>query len=927
MFRKILFILLIFIINALIWAENFVIRFENPSPQVLKKFTQSNYDIASFKPGEYLDIVVNEQIYQTILELGYNVRITQTERQLRANLREPSELDGYQTYAEMLSALQLIEQNNPTIAKLYNIGESRGKQYSDAGIIAYDDYYHDVWALKVSDNVESVEDEPEVYFVAEHHAREPISLEVVMNLIDHILTNYGTDPTITYNVDNTEIWFVPLINPNGHKIVTDETNIWWRKNLCDNNGNGNINATGYYANDGVDLNRNYGFEWGGASNNWTSETYQGTEPFSEPETQAVRNFLAEHHFVAGISYHSYGELILYPYGYAETAVAPDQIALNELAVAMSLVLPGQYGGNYTPQPSWALYPCTGTTDDYVYGMQGVFGFTIELATEFIPPASQVAQICDDNIDAALLLLNRINYSSLRGHITDAVSGEPVQAEIFIEGIDNTGAFRHPYTSNEQFGSYYRILSDGSYQVSFHAFGYEPQTFENISITNDNFTVLDVNMQPSVADITISGIVSDAATGLPVAGAVVCIEGYDIPAATTNTNGEYEIADVYAYSYDFLVYKNNYASHSENIYVDDSNNEIDFSLAVLDDGTFENALLGLCWEFGGNADWYIDNTNANNGSFSIRSGNIGHNQISEIMVSLFVETDSEISFACQVSSEPDYDYLKFFLDDMLVDQWSGITGWQTVSYAVSPGNHSFRWQYYKDQAVSNGSDCTWLDDIVLPISNLIVSPVILEFLTMQSCEDGLEFYILNSGSNDIMIDSITTYGTEIPWFIEDFSMTFPHPLPAGEQLDFLVKIDLTDNLQRDVISEDLLIETNSGVKTITILFDTDLTVDSNDLPNSLETEFYGNYPNPFNPSTTFKFHLAKESLVNLKVYNIRGQLIKRIVSANLPAGLHTVVWNGRDENEKNVSSGIYFSTMEAENDLGDYTSVKKVILLK
>lgn len=917
-----------FLLISALNAETFVIRFDQPNAELLRKFTLAEYDIASFKPGEYLDLVVNRPLYDELLREGYNVRITQTEAQLKANLNEETELDGYQDYAEMLAALQSFESAYPNICKLYNIGDSRGKQYSAAGLSNYDDFVHDIWALKVSDNVEDDEDEPAIYYVATHHAREPISLEVVMTLLDHILSNYGSDPTITDNVNSSEIWFVPLVNPDGHKVVTDETNIWWRKNICDNNGNGIINVTGYYANDGVDPNRNYGYQWGGASNSWTSETFQGTEPFSEPETQAVRDLMAQRHFVAGLSYHSYGELILYPYGYADGILAPDQAALADLAVAMSQVLPGQFGGNYTPQPAWALYPCTGTTDDYAYGTHGIFGFTVELATEFIPPASQVAQICDDNVAAGLLILNRVNYSSLRGHITDADTGDPVVAEIFISGVDDTGEYRNPYLSNEDFGSYYRLLTNGDYDVSFYAYGYDTYLADDVNINSADYTVLDVALQPASADITVSGIVTDAASGLPLADAVVSISGFDIPAVTTNIYGEYEISELYSFPYDFLVYANNYASYSENIYVDETNNEIDFSLALLDDGTFENGLLGMCWQFDGNADWYLDNSTANSGTFSIRSGNIGHNQTTDIMVSLFTETEREISFAYKVSSEATYDFLKFFIDDQLQEQWSGNVGWQTAAFDVPAGNHTFRWQYYKDAAVSNGSDCAWLDDIAFPVSDLIVTPLLLEFMTLEACTEGLEFAVINNGANVISLDNITVFGTEFPWFIDDMSISFPYLLQPAEQLDFLVKIDFpVDNEQREILNDELLIESDDCNKVISILFDSDLWVGSEDVINPNVTEFMGNYPNPFNPSTTFKFSLADESRVKLHIYNIKGQRVAKLLDKKLTTGIHTIQWEGKDDNNKAVSSGIYFSTMEAFNDDGDYTSVKKVIILK
>ena len=189
-----LLILIIIFASALVADGSFVVRFDNPTSQILNTFTEDEYDIAAYKPGEFLDVVVTEVEYQELLANGYNVIITQTEEQMKSNLKGLTELDGYIDYEEMLTELQQIEQDNPDICKLYDIGDSRGKHYSDAGNSNYDDYYHEIWAMKVSDNVETEEDEPSIYYLSEHHAREPISLEVNMTILNHIIDNYGIDP-------------------------------------------------------------------------------------------------------------------------------------------------------------------------------------------------------------------------------------------------------------------------------------------------------------------------------------------------------------------------------------------------------------------------------------------------------------------------------------------------------------------------------------------------------------------------------------------------------------------------------------------------------------------------------------------------------------------------------------------------------------
>ncbi|HHE38846.1 MAG TPA: hypothetical protein ENL20_09780 [Candidatus Cloacimonetes bacterium] len=489
--RLFIFIALLLVSFTLSAEEKVVIRFEYPTAQVLKEFTPEFYDIASFKPGQYLDIVVTRSKYEELLNRGYKIKIVQTEQQLKQNLKDKRELTAYRNYNEVLTELQLIEANNPTICKLYDIGETWGKEYSDNGNSNYDIYHQEVWALKVSDNVLVEEDEPGVYYMGTHHAREPISCEVTMAILNHILDNYGTDPTITDNVNNSQIWFIPLVNPNGHKLVIDEYDVWWRKNIRDNNENGYIDSY-----DGVDPNRNYGWEWGpvGTSDDWSSDVYHGPEAWSEPEIVAMKNLLESHHFVTGITYHSYSELVLFPFGYNDGVIAPDHDALEELAIEMAVTIPSAYGGNYTPQEAWELYPCMGTTDDYSYGQHGIFSFTIELGTEFIPPGNEIQGICDDNIQAAMILLDRVNYQTLTGIITDSETGLPIVAEIYIEGIDNTGVYREPYQSDELFGRYYRLLETGNYDVTFSADGYFSQTFENVSIISGDTTILNVSLE-------------------------------------------------------------------------------------------------------------------------------------------------------------------------------------------------------------------------------------------------------------------------------------------------------------------------------------------------------------------------------------------------------------------------------------------------
>lgn len=292
----------------------------------------------------------------------------------------------YHTYAEIDTELHQLAAAHPQIAQVSSIGKSlEGRE---------------LWAIKISDNVAQSEAESTVVFLGAHHAREWISVDVPFLLVKHLLTQYGADTTVTRLVDHAEIWVVPMVNPDGHQYSVTTARLW-RKNRR-NNGDGTY---------GVDLNRNYGYQWGGpgSSGDTYSEIYRGPSPFSEPETQVVRDFLQQRRPRSLISYHSFSQLILYPWGYTSNP-APDKSLLNGLAVTMADRIRAVHNVVYTPEQSSDLYLASGDVTDWLYGVQGVFNFTIELRPTSISPGfelpeSQIAPTFEENLPAALYLIN------------------------------------------------------------------------------------------------------------------------------------------------------------------------------------------------------------------------------------------------------------------------------------------------------------------------------------------------------------------------------------------------------------------------------------------------------------------------------------------------------------------------------------------
>jgi murein tripeptide amidase MpaA len=314
---------------------------------------------------------------------------------------------AYHSYLELEADLLALQQKYPNIVKVFDIGDSLEKR--------------NIYALKISDNVGLEEDEAEVLFLGCHHAREWISVEVPYLLGKYLAENYASDPDVRRLVDQSEVWIVPLVNPDGLEY-TIHVYRYWRKNRRDN-GNGNW---------GVDLNRNYGYRWGadniGSSSNAASAVYRGTAPFSEPETQAVRDLFLKKNFQAMISYHSFSQVILYPWGYTRLPTEKDA-ELEEIAAQMSARIEEVNGRIYPYGASGqSLYLTNGDTTDWTFGISGIPSFTIELppidelAGGFFNREEDIAPVFQENLPAMLFLIE----STIRGYV-------PVQTNPFHLG--------------------------------------------------------------------------------------------------------------------------------------------------------------------------------------------------------------------------------------------------------------------------------------------------------------------------------------------------------------------------------------------------------------------------------------------------------------------------------------------------------------
>jgi len=248
-------------------------------------------------------------------------------------------------------------------------------------------------------------EKPQVLFLATHHAREWVATEMAMRLIKYLTSNFGSVVRVTDLLNTTEIWVIPVANPDGYQYTFTNERLW-RKNLRDNDGDGQITIA-----DGVDLNRNFDSHWGydneGSSPIQSSGTYRGSAPNSEPETQAVIDFIQGKDFKFVISYHTFGNWILYPWGWqVKTTSLDDPIFLAQAGTdANPAIYDNLLGEGYDPGTGGDLYTMNGEFTDWCYYKLGIPAHTVELTDDYdfrFPDDEVMVQtVFEDNLEFAL----------------------------------------------------------------------------------------------------------------------------------------------------------------------------------------------------------------------------------------------------------------------------------------------------------------------------------------------------------------------------------------------------------------------------------------------------------------------------------------------------------------------------------------------
>ena len=391
-------------------------------------------ELASENPGAWVDIVIPSNRLHELAEmdLSYSILIEDL------GAYEASMAGSYHTLAQIQSILEGIAANHSDIATLYSIGTTYEGR--------------DIWCLEISDNPGVDEGEPGVFFMGVHHAREWPSAEICLYIANNLTAGYGVNSTITDWVNSRRIWIVPVQNPDGY-YYSHDLGIDWRKNR---------DYFPQYGTYGVDTNRNYDGScdgnpsgaWG-AVTSWAishypdNECYDGPGPTSELEDQAIASIFKNNNISACITYHTYGEEVMWPWGYTY-GVTPDNTYISQVGQQIASRIQVQSGGGtYDPHQSVGLYPTVADTIDFAYGyshyIQGhaTFVYCIEACNEFQPPASYLNQICYQNCKGALYLLDQAQ------DIRDTVAPRVIPPVIIPMGNDSDGNYRVAWTLQNQ----------------------------------------------------------------------------------------------------------------------------------------------------------------------------------------------------------------------------------------------------------------------------------------------------------------------------------------------------------------------------------------------------------------------------------------------------------------------------------------------
>ena len=675
------------------------------------------------------------------------------------------------------------------------------------------------------------EDKPAILIVGQIHAEEILGIEVVMSHIEEIL-QYRMAPPYRQWLTELELWFIPTMNPEGLQVVMDYWDVTYRKNKRDNNDNGVFDYVFGMGHDidGVDLNRNFDFNWVHGDTllyhppgvNEPYDYYRGPDPMSEDEIQALLTLLDEQHFVYSIFWHSsrsgnFSEKVYYSYNWYSHRQSPDHNLAQSIGQGVASQI-RKYNSTlyYENLPSLGR---SGSAHDWFYMEYGTIQLLVECGTSNIQPQNQAQMqaIVNEGNKGQSCLFNRSRNGFLQqspmltGHITDAETNIPLQAEVIIQ--QHHGRFFTPRVSDELYGRYWRPLLAGLYTVTVRKEGYVTQTIENIAVNNSAWRTLNFALERHPATQFAGTVLLE---NNPV-DAEIILTDIDDTVITVN-NGTF-VFETYSGERSIRVTADGAYPYIGTIYLEPGSHEIEINLSE------EHLIFQEDWDTGCCL-WYIDgpwqtiSANSMSGLAMTDSWDGGKNFYAP-NTDTYITTNFPLNLISYIPPYYQTPYLIFW--QHLYTEWD----YDFVYVQASPDLDADPEDWvtlYKN----SGKFDYW-------------HPVYVSLEAMV----GQEFYLRLRLTSDSPDSRLVDPG----WIIDDLKIV------AGNA--FLT------NIESEVIE----------VVTPQIVLNQ-------------------NYPNPFNPQTNISFIISKTDLesAEISVYNIKGALVERIKLTPDDIEQKSIVWD-------------------------------------
>ncbi len=856
--------------------------------------------------------------------------------------------DAYLSYDAFEDYIHQIHIDNLDICTLESIGNSL--------------QYRDIYYLKFSNNPMVSQPKVKIKLISNIHGDEPIGYYLLLKLIELFTLGYGSDPRITNLIDNSEIFIMPLMNPDGY-----------------------VNHVRYNANN-VDLNRNFPMPDG--TQNPDGNAYQ-------PETLAMIDWSNANNFSLGLSMHTGSLVMNYPWDYSY-GLTPDEQLLRELSLAYSVHNTPMYNSHEFEDgvvngAQW--YVITGSMQDWNYAFTSNLEITAELGYTKWPPAATLPGYWDDNKES---ILSYIEYA-LKGvkGIISSVGGGTIAAK-----VSSFGAAKEIFNDPAN-GDYHQILLPGDYRLMASADGYFPQIV-SLSVPEEGYITQDFTLEPAEV-VSPRGIVRDAAGLESVAGAEITLWSDEEISVLSGDEGSFFIPVIDEGIYPLKAEHDSDQAYLGHTAIKKYQGETLLSIPLFEPLFYDDFEAGAGnWSLQGN--WGITSDGGSMVLTDSPAGNYSGNQnVSATTMSPIDLTnvyEAQLGFRTRWDLESGYDFvfLEASTDNTnwkILDSFTGSQSTYVDRYydlsAYAGSQLRLRFRLKTDYYVNR--DGIYIDDIRVigkDESLALIGDVnsdgcwnsqdlgLLVELALEADESGFDAAADLDGNGEItavdayyLLRFLKDPGFALPALDpqsaglqeceisiatseESFVITLPQELRSlsidlGEPVAdisfthqdetiyssvnhdnsrmIIIREKDADYEPMDIVfhhslsAEGILAQVEvNGVSTEMLIT---LTSVQDDGLSPMPTMLLANYPNPFNPETTLSFQLAYAQDAELSIHNLKGQKVRSLHSGMLKGGVHSYVFDGYDDGGKALGSGIYFYTLKTK----DIMQSKKMILCK